>query len=70
VKGDTRMRKRNELLISFKKLEIIANYYEFPVVAFFTPVKELRGMTKKNITRLIFLQKRNEKLNKIEEILK
>lgn len=64
------MKKRNEVLISLKKLEIIANYYEFPVAVFFTPVKELKGMRKKNLTRLNFLWKRNGKLERIEEILK
>ena len=58
------MKTADKVEIKIKKLEEIAEYYEFPVAVFFTPHGNLKGKT-----RCGELFEKAEAFNKIREIL-
>jgi len=49
--------------IEIKKLQEIANYYEFPFAVFFIPIGELKGTRKDNI--LIKIKEFRKKINEL-----
>lgn len=55
--------KKDKIEIKIEKLEEVANYYEFPLVVFFTSVGELKGTRKDNL-----LKHFREQIEKIKEI--
>lgn len=65
--GDAGSGEGHKVYIEIEKLKLIAEYYEFPLTVFFTPVEELRKLEGK--TRSEFIQKELEKLEKIKAIL-
>jgi hypothetical protein len=46
-------RKKGKIEIDIKLLERIAEYYEFPLTAFFVPLKVFKGTRRKNLRKKI-----------------
>jgi len=54
--------------LPLKKLQLIAQYYEFPLAIFFAPTKELKKRMHKK-TRTNQLLKAQQKIEKIQQII-
>lgn len=55
--------------LELERLKLIAEYFEFPLVAFFVPIEELKEMVEKNGKRSETVKKKLEALDKIKEII-
>ena len=59
----------DKIELELEKLKLIAEYYDFPLAAFFMSIDELKELKAKEGTRMKAIRKELEKLEKIREII-
>ena len=62
--------KKETIEIELEKLKLIAEYYEFPLAAFFMSANELKKLKNERGSRTKFIREELEKLEKIRDILR
>ncbi len=67
--GKRKRTKKNKVEIEIEKLQLIADYYQFPIAAFFTSLKSWRKIKKEKNTRLKFFAQRSALLEQIIELI-